>query len=214
MIKNYFTVTFRNLWRNKVFSFINILGLAIGISAALVIYQIVVYDYSFDKFEKDGNRIFRVVSDMKFPDQDFKNSGVCGPLPAAIRKEIPLVEASTSFWIPGEMNVKAPSVNGTEKAFKKQTNITWVDDQYFGFMSYQWMAGSAGTSLKNPHEVVLTESRARSYFPGSDITKCIGQVLIYNDSAQATVVGVVKDWLRLLISHSRNFYLFRPFKRP
>src|SRR6516165_10174883 len=112
MIKNYFTVTFRNLWRNKVFSLINILGLAIGISAALVIYQIVLYDYSFDKFEKDRDRIFRVVSDMKFPDQDFKNSGICGPLGPAIRKDIPSVESSVRFWVNGEAKVSIPVPNG------------------------------------------------------------------------------------------------------
>ncbi len=66
MLKNYFIVAFRNFRHNKVFSLINILGLAIGISAALVIYLIVSYDFSFDTFHKDGDRIYRVVTDMKF----------------------------------------------------------------------------------------------------------------------------------------------------
>ena len=73
MLKNYFTVALRNFLRHKIFSFINIIGLAIGISASLVIFIIVQYDFSFDKFENGGDRIYRVVSDMKFPDNDFKN---------------------------------------------------------------------------------------------------------------------------------------------
>ena len=66
MFKNYFKTAFRNLKKNKTFSIINVAGLSIGISAALVIYLIVSYDFSFDKFEKDSDRIYRVVSDFKF----------------------------------------------------------------------------------------------------------------------------------------------------
>lgn len=63
MIKNYFKVALRNLWRNKAFSAINIFGLAIGISASLVIFLIVQYDFNFDKFEKGNDQIYRVVTD-------------------------------------------------------------------------------------------------------------------------------------------------------
>jgi len=63
MFKNHFIIALRNFWRNKTFSIINVSGLAIGISAALVIFLIVYYEFSFDKFEKDGDRIYRVVLD-------------------------------------------------------------------------------------------------------------------------------------------------------
>lgn len=66
MLKSYFTTALRNFWRNKVFSIINVLGLSIGISAALVIFLIVHYELGFDKFEKNGDRIFRVVNDNKY----------------------------------------------------------------------------------------------------------------------------------------------------
>ena len=86
MFRNYFVTALRNFRRNTVFSVINVIGLAIGISAALVIYLIVSYDFSFDKFEQDGDRVYRVVSDMKFPDNDFKNSGVPLPFIPAVQK--------------------------------------------------------------------------------------------------------------------------------
>jgi len=89
MFKNYFITALRNFRRFKVFSVINILGLSIGISAALVIYLIVHYEFSYETSWKNGNRVYRVVSNMHFPDQEFKNSGVPGPLPAAARNEIP-----------------------------------------------------------------------------------------------------------------------------
>src|SRR5882757_5478424 len=88
MLKNHFIVALRNFWRNKTFSLINIFGLAIGISAALVIYLIVQYDFSFDKFHKDGNRIYRVVSNYTFSGEAVYNSGVTSPLPDALRKEL------------------------------------------------------------------------------------------------------------------------------
>ena len=105
MFKNYLIVAFRNFWRKKVFSLINIAGLAIGISASLVIYLIVHYEFSFDKFEKDRDRIYRVVTNMHFPDQDFKNSGVPGPLPIVVRDEIPGIEESTIFWTADESKI-------------------------------------------------------------------------------------------------------------
>src|SRR5438046_1431809 len=106
MIKNYFIVAVRNFRRHKIFSFINIVGLAIGISASLVIYLIVSYDFSFDKFENDNDRIYRVVSDMKFPDNDFKNAGVPLPLIQASQKELTGVEMFVPLSTPnGDINV-------------------------------------------------------------------------------------------------------------
>ena len=80
MLKNTFVIAFRNFWRNKVFSLINIIGLAIGISASLVIFLIVNYDLNFDKFQQDRDRIFRVVSHFKFGENDMDNSGISSPM--------------------------------------------------------------------------------------------------------------------------------------
>ena len=97
MIKNYLVIALRNFWKHKVFSVINIAGLSIGISAAIGIYLIVHYEFSYEKFQKDGDRIYRVVTNMHFPDQDFKNAGVPGPLLTAMRNEIPGIEKSAQF---------------------------------------------------------------------------------------------------------------------
>src|SRR5882757_7651020 len=97
MLKNHFIVALRNFWRNKTFSLINIFGLASGISAALVIYLIVQYDFSFDKFHKDGDRIYRVVSNFNFSGETFYNSGVCYPMGNALRKEATGLELIVPF---------------------------------------------------------------------------------------------------------------------
>lgn len=193
MFKNYFTIALRNFWRNKVFSLINIFGLAIGISASLVIYLIVHYEFSYEKFQKNGDRIYRVVTNMHFPDQDFKNGGVPGPLPAAMRNEIPGIERSTAFFTGDDMKVKISLKDEKENVFRKQANIVFPDNQYFRFINYKWIAGSPDNALDAPNKVVLTETRARSYFPFSDITNAVGQTIIYNDSIKAVVTGIVKD---------------------
>src|SRR5436190_18085485 len=161
MIRNYFKTALRNFRRNKVFSLINIVGLAIGICASLVIYLVVSYDFSFDKFEKDRNRIYRIVSTMHFPDQEFKNSGVPMPVPPAVNKEVTGIEVTAPFHTGnGDLNVSVVG-DGKPVVYKKQKDIIYADNNYFKLFSYQWLAGSTETSLQQPFTVVLTESRAK-----------------------------------------------------
>ena len=107
---------------------INIAGLAIGISASLVIYLIVHHEFSYEKFQKDRDRIYRVVTNMHFPEQDFKNAGSPGPLPDAVRREIPGIEKSTVFWTANEMQVDIPSKNQNKNEFKKQNSKQSKDE--------------------------------------------------------------------------------------
>src|SRR5215813_7948924 len=88
MFKNYFKTAWRTLWKNKIFSVINVLGLAIGISASLVIYLIVRYNFSFDKFEKDRDRIYRVVSDYNDQGRSGNTRGTQAPLGEATKGQL------------------------------------------------------------------------------------------------------------------------------
>ncbi len=193
MFKNYLHSALRSFGRNKIFTLINIAGLAIGISASLVIFLIVHYEFSYDKFHKDRGQIYRIVTNMHFPDQDFKNSGVPGPLPEVVRSEIPGIESSTVFWLADEIKVSIPLNNQTRTVFRKQKDIVYADDQYFNFINYKWLAGSPANALNQPNKVVLTESRAKSYFSVPDIRQAIGQTITYNDTVNLSVSGIVKD---------------------
>ena len=88
MVKNYLKIAFRGFWKHKLFTLINIIGLSIGISAALVIYLIVHFDFTFDKFHKDSDRIYRVVTHYSFSGEQVYNRGVCGPLPATVKSQV------------------------------------------------------------------------------------------------------------------------------
>src|ERR1700749_1934370 len=88
MLKNYFRVAFRNFWRNKAFSTINILGLAIGISASLIIFLLVFYDFTFDKFEKDGSRIYRITATGTFQGNTYHGTALSEPMGPAVEKDL------------------------------------------------------------------------------------------------------------------------------
>jgi len=190
MFRNYLVVAFRNFWKKKVFSFINIAGLAIGISAALVIYLIVHYEFSFDKFEKDRGRIYRVVSIMHFPNQLFRLSGSPMPLISASR-ELTGIETTAPFLIYGVDKTEIRSGGGQANTiFKKQPSVIFADGNYFKLLSYQWVAGNAGL-MKEPFKLVLTESRVKTYFRNP--SDAIGKTIIYDDSLKVTIAGIVKD---------------------
>jgi len=194
MFRNYFITAFRNFWRNKVFSLINITGLSIGISAALVIYLIVHYDFSFDKFEKDGDRVYRVVTDMNFAGTPFSLSGVPAPLTEAAKTETTGLNQVIPFFEYDPTSV-AVTKNGSEKPheYKRQENIIFANGNYFKLLSYQWLAGSPEKALQEPFKVVLTEQRAKIYFPKINYADIIGKQIIYDDSVITTVTGIVKN---------------------
>src|SRR5882724_1404879 len=138
MLKNYFSIAFRNFLRNKIFSLINILGLSIGISASLVIYLLVAYDFGFDKFHKDGDRIYRVVSNLVFSGESYKNSGVPYPMPKAVHNEVSGLDEVAAFrsW-EGGPKVSVPGTkNSKPLIFKKQSHIIFADENYFKLIEY------------------------------------------------------------------------------
>lgn len=208
MIKNYLTIALRNFRKNKIFSLINVSGLAIGISAALVIYLIVQFEFSFEKFRNDNDRMYRVVSDMTFPGESvFKNSGVPIPLAAAARTDLTGIEMLTHFITAWETKVTVPVPGSQSSAeFKKQTDILYADEYYFKMFSYEWLAGSEETALKDPYQVVLTDERAKAYFGNLSYENIIGRRINYNDSITVTVSGVVKK-----TSHKATDFRFKEF---
>ncbi|MDN5289208.1 MAG: hypothetical protein JWR38_5482 [Mucilaginibacter sp.] len=190
MIKNYFKIALRNFGRHKLFTFINIIGLSIGISSALVIYLIVHFDFTFDKFHPDSDRIYRVVTEFSFSGEVGYNGGVTSPLSGVVQNEVSGVERSAPFYT-FETNVFIPQNTGTPKKFKNQENIILADGRYFNLFSYKWLAGSAKTALDAPYQVVLTSDQAKIYFPSTSYNQMLGKTVIY-DSIKTTVTGIVQ----------------------
>ncbi len=195
MFKNYFKTAWRTLWKQKAFSAINVLGLAIGISASLVIYLIVSYDLSFDKFERDNNRIYRVVSAYVFSGVKNYAAAVPAPITPAIKTELTGMDAIVPFFkFNNNPKVSIPTTNPTQPAvFKNQGSFVYADKNYFDLIGYDWLAGSAKTSLQQPYQTVLTASAAALYFPNQQPAQIVGKRFYLNDTVAVTVTGVVED---------------------
>jgi putative ABC transport system permease protein len=194
MLKNYFLVALRNFRRNKTFSFINIIGLSIGISASLVIYLLVQFDFSFDKFEKDSTRIYRVTLHGKRQSGEFQYGDVCEPMGGAAKKEVSGLELVAPFHTLDETRVTIPYPSANNPTlFRKQKDVMVADANYFNLLGYTWLAGTAATTTNNPYEVVLSEKDAKLYYANTKYADIVGKHLFLDDTIQCTVTGIVKD---------------------
>jgi len=195
MIKNFLTTTLRHLWRNKLFTGLNMLGLSIGISSALVISLIVYYEFSFDTFQQDNDRIYRIVLDANFNGVEGHSVGVPAPLGGTIQQALTGIEQTVPvFQFPGDANIRVEGNNNASKPrlFKKQRHIVFTNNDYFNLLGYGWINGKPAETIENPFTVVLTESRARLYFPDLQPAEVVGKRLDYNDIT-LTVAGIVRD---------------------
>jgi putative ABC transport system permease protein len=193
MIANYFKIASRIISKNKTYSFINVLGLALGISACLMIYTITSHELSFDTFHPDRDRIYRVVMEDEIEGKKWLGSSVPAPVPAAVREELSGIEAVTGFHF---YNPKISVPDGDKAPAKFQAaerQVVLTDPQYFSVFKYQWLAGNP-SSLEEPFKVVLSERKARDYFGSISVDKILGKEIIYDDSLVAIVTGVVRDW--------------------
>lgn len=194
--------------RNKTFTLINIAGLSIGISAVLVIFLIVQHDYSFDEFEKDGDRIYRVVEKytLKVSGENNGSSSAPDPLGDAVDNEVTGLDAVVSITRSSISKVTVPAKNDNKKAvFNNEEDIVFTNTNYFKLAGYDWLAGSPATALQQPYQVVLTESNARLYFPTLTAAQVIGKELYFDDSVRTIITGVVKDIQKTTIFHYTTF---------
>ena len=192
MFRNYLKIAFRNIWKNKVFSLINILGLSIGLSAAFVIGAMVFYDLTFDKFHPDGDRIYRVTTSFESPDGNFYNAGVTIPL-AQTLKELKMgeLEAIAPFFTAYPLYVENQK---TGNRFKTPEFVVYTDAAYFETFDYEWLAGNRQHVLDAPNQVVLSKERAQKYFPDQDVEAIIGKTVVYQDTIPARVTGIVANF--------------------
>ncbi|MEM9142790.1 MAG: ABC transporter permease, partial [Bacteroidota bacterium] len=191
MFKNYLKIAWRNLWKNKVFSMINIIGLSIGLSAAFVIGTVIYFDLTFDKFHPDGSRIYRVTTEFTSPDGNFYNSGVSVPLAQALKEDLTGVETVSPLY---KISMHLVENGETKTVFKDPENVIHTDGNYFQLFQYKWLVGDVNKVLSNPNEVVLTENRAKRYFPDLPPHEIMGKVLIYNDTIPLNVSGIVANF--------------------
>src|SRR4030095_4429777 len=132
MIRNYFKFAFRNLWRNKSYSAINIVGLGVGIAICLLIFLVIQFETSFDNFHKNKERIYRVVSWFKNPSGNSFSSGVPNPMPAAMKQDLPQLDAISQIYASENTLLAVMDDNKQQaaKKFKEPKGVFYTDPAF------------------------------------------------------------------------------------
>lgn len=187
MFRNYFKIAFRNLWKNKGLSFINIFGLASGMACSLLIFLFVADEISYDRFNAGADRIYRVVKDFVNDDGSRLPDATTPPAAApAIQKEIPGIEHVTRVFPAWGDNFL---FTYKDKHIYEQ-NLYRVDSSFFDVFSFPFVKGNAKNAFKNINSIVITQAAAKKYFGNTD---AMGKVLHEDNLGDMMVTGVIKD---------------------
>ena len=181
MLKNYLKVAFRNMKRQKSFSFINIFGLAVGLSCSLLIFTYVLDELNYDRFHQDADRTYRIRMDIQSENAEEKGVLTSYILAKTLREGYPEKFLATQIKLRG-------SVISTEDKSIGSERIIGADDSFFDVFTYEFLRGDPQTALASPHEVIITDKAALRYFGR---TEALGQT-IQIDGNPYKITGIIK----------------------
>ncbi|MEO5985098.1 MAG: ABC transporter permease, partial [Ferruginibacter sp.] len=191
MFKNYFKIALRNLTRHKGYAAINIGGLAVGIAACLLVFLVVNYELSYDKFQANYKRIYRVVTQDKFSDGITYNPGIPVPALDALRLKMPNVLFAGIHAIYGSQVTVNTSNNLSEnKKFIEERGLFFCEPAFFNVFNFTWLQGNARV-LDEPNIVVLSKKTAEKYF--GDWHQSINKFIKLNNKVLLKVSGILQD---------------------
>lgn len=181
MLKNYFKIACRSLWKNKTTSIINITGLSVGMTVAILIFLWVQNEINYDNYHKDADNIYRLTTNLKVNNWIWETSPLL--LADAVKKEVPEIESTTKLY-----DGNLPVFNINNNSFYEK-NCAYVDDSWFNIFNYDFIEGSASAFVQDPNSIILTASEANKYFGKRNI---LGTT-IHVDSMNLVVKGIIKD---------------------
>ncbi len=188
MLKNYWQVLIRNLWKSKFSSLLNLLGLGIGMTCYLLIVQYVSFELSYDRFQTNKNEIFRLQHD------DYEDNGVvnrnaltCHNAGPAMKEQFPEVKETTRC-----VPFRNTTTRSGDKIFKDE-NILVAEPSFLKIFTLQVLEGEPGTALGGPNQVMLSESTARKYFGSENPMGKMIQILNKRRELPCIVTGIFKD---------------------
>lgn len=185
MFKNLLKIGLRNILKDKTYSLINIIGLTIGITCSLFLFMYIRHELSYDRYHKNAENIYRIVSDIKETDNAFIWSVAQIPLAEELRDNYPEVLNAVRFFGTERTQYKVG-----DKQFYEE-DFFLADSTVFDMFSYSFIHGDPATALDNPFSIVLSEKIAKKYF--ADIESAVGQSLQNTQGEDFKVTGVIND---------------------
>lgn len=182
MFSNYLKTAWRNLMKNKVFSFVNILGLTIGITVCMMIFLFIMNEFSVDNFHKNGNHIYRVMRNFKADEPAVPY--LSGPYAPALLNDFKSDIKNAVRVMPSDELITFGNTSFNEK------NVYLADSNFFSFFSFPLLRGNTMTALREPGSAVLSETTAKKYF--GNIDNAMGKVITM-DSFQLKITGIARD---------------------
>lgn len=192
MIRNYLKIALRSLLRNKSYTFINAIGLAVGIAACLLLFLIVQFELSFDTFHTKKDRIYQVVSEFNYGGVSYGN-GAPMPVPLALRTDYPQLEKVAGIASTGsQINIYNAKTQTVQKKFKDEGGMFYAEPQFFEMFDFPMLSGNPKTMLSEPYTAILTQEMAEKFF--GDWKSAIGKTFTRNNEKEAyRVTGVLKN---------------------
>ena len=198
MFRNYLKVALRNLWKNKAFSAINIIGLSAGLAVCLLIVLYVKDELSYDKHNTQAENIYRLDADIFFNGTQFISSVSPAPLAPMLKKDYPQVVQYVRLRNFGDIGIKKDNQN------IQNHNAVFADSTFFQVFSIPMIAGNRLTALNEPNSIVIDETTAKKYFASTDV---LGKTLYVDNSVNCKITAVIRD-----MPHQSHFHF--SFIRP
>ena len=190
MLFNYLKIALRNIKRQKFYAFINITGLTIGLVTSLLIVLYIIDEFSYDKFHKEADRIYRVNLMGRMSGQQFNSAYTSSPVASGFLNEIPGVQQACRIALWKDIPIEHDEDLFTEK------KVLLADTNFFNFFSFRLLSGDPKEILARPNSIVLTETVAKKIFgyAGPGDNRCIGQNLEFGkDKMLCTITGICED---------------------
>ncbi|WP_316751479.1 ABC transporter permease [Pedobacter gandavensis] len=200
-------IALRNLWKNKSYTLINILGLSIGMASCILIFIFIRFQLSFDEGYKNEDRIYRVVTDWKYNSFDDYSSGVPIPVTSAARNEIAGIEKIGAIAKGGNV-IHVKDKTGKE-IIKTREDVYYAEPEFFEVLQIDWSYGTPSEALKEPNTVALSRATAIKYFGNTQ--NAVGKSITFGNKTELKVTGVFQDMpqnssfpLKIVISYKNS----------
>jgi ABC-type antimicrobial peptide transport system permease subunit len=190
MLRNYLKIAFRNLWRYRRVHVINLLGLSVGLACGIIIFLLVSYLFSFDRYHAKADRTYWVVTDLRH-ENVVPTDATPRPMGEILRRDYPFVQSAVRLENIFGKIISVPDDKGRfTKKFEESRTLCFTEPQFFDVFDVRWITGNPKTALSAPNTVVLSERYAQKYFGTINV---IGRVLRYDNQTNLTVTGIIKN---------------------